>query len=233
MICLTLSGYAQKKRNKKDREAEDPSYQNEWLYGVNFNTNGGLVGGAMFKYGRTLKDRHFHGFSVEILNVKHPKERRFPIPATGASFIPGKSNYLYIVRPQYNREYTLFKKAREKGVQVNGMLALGPSIGLIAPYLVEINQRRIVQYNPAVHDPNSVTGLGSITDGLVQSKVELGVAFKGSLFFELGTGNRNVTGFEIGFTMDAYGDEIVIMPQSRNRSLYTAGFVTFFYGIRK
>ena len=220
-------------KKKKERSDEEPTYKNEWLYGLNFNTNGGLLGGVMFKYGRTLKDRQFHGFSVEMVNVKHPKERRFPIPATGASFIPGKSNYLYIVRPQYNREYTLFKKAREQGVQVNAMLSLGPSLAVVAPYLVEIDQRQVVQYNPIVHDLSQITGLGGFMEGLSQADIKVGASFKSSLFFELGTGNRNVTGFEVGFTLDAYNDEIVIMPQAKNRSVYTAGFVTFFYGIRK
>ncbi|MGB0522169.1 MAG: hypothetical protein ACPGJS_04375 [Flammeovirgaceae bacterium] len=232
LLCLVGSTYAQKKR-KKEKTTQAPTYRNEWLYGLNFNTNGGLLGGFMFKYGRTLKDRHFHGFSIEMVNVKHPKERRFPIPATGASFIPGKSNFLYIVRPLYNREYTLFKKAREQGVQVNAMLAAGPSFGIVAPYLVEINQRQIVQYDPEIHNPNDVTGLGSFAEGIGQSNIQIGGALKGSLFFELGTGNRNVTGFEVGFTLDAYQNEVEILPLSKNRNVYTAGFVTFFYGIRK
>lgn len=230
-LCLVTGLHAQRK--KKEASGEKPTYNSEVLYGLNFNTNGGLIGGVMFKYGRTIRDRHFHGFSVELVNVKHPKERRYPIPATGASFIPGKSNYLYIVRPQYNREYTLFKKAREQGVQVNAMFSIGPSFGIVAPYLVEINQRNILQFNPNVHDIDDVTGLGGFLDGISQSKLEIGGAFKSSLLFELGTGNRNVTGFEVGFTVDAYSNDILIMPQSKNRSVYTAGFVTFFYGIRK
>src|SRR5688572_25627834 len=80
-------------------------YQSEFIWGINKNTSGGLIGGIVFKKARKLKnDRVLETFGLELMNVKHPQEVRRNSSATGNFFIYGKSNYLYAVRLQYGRD---------------------------------------------------------------------------------------------------------------------------------
>ena len=227
--------FAQFYNEEKD---DDLLYRKEFVYGLNFNTNGGLLGGIMFKHARVINKFMFHSFSLEIVNVKHPKESRFQNISTGSSYVPGKRNYLYMIRPQYGREFVLFQKAKEQGVQVNWITAVGPGIGVVAPYLIDYsygnNLIRTEQYDPETHiNFESILGTGRITESISKSKIKLGGSFKTSMSFEFGTFKNNVTGFEAGFMLDAFTSRVEIMATSDNRSVYTSAFLTFFYGTRK
>jgi hypothetical protein len=226
MIAL---GYVSQLRAQN---TEEQTYDREFLYGLNFHTNGGLIGGVMFKYATAINSRNYHTLSIEAINVKHPKEVRYINSFTGSTLIFGKSNYLYNIRPLYGIEHIFFRKAREKGIQVSGMASVGPTFGVVAPYMVRKVNGELVQYNPNI-DVNDIQGSGSFFDGLGKSEFEIGFALKTSLFFELGAGKRNVAGFEVGFTLDRYANEIILIPESANKNVYTAGFLSLYYGIRK
>lgn len=222
-----------------DELDDDVLYHKEYVYGLNFNTNAGLLGGVSFKHARVITKQMYHSFSIEMVNVKHPKENRVQNYSTGGSYIEGKQNYLFVVRPQYGREILLFQKAKEQGIQVNWISAIGPTLGIVAPYLIEFKDRnglvRTEQYNPDIHagQSDNILGTGRFTEALSQAKIEPGISFKSSLSFEFGTFKTNVTGFEAGFMLDAFANEIVIIPRADNRQVYTSAFLTFFYGFRK
>ena len=47
-------------------------YQSEFIWGINKNTSGGLIGGLVFKKARKLNNRMLETFGLELMNVKHP-----------------------------------------------------------------------------------------------------------------------------------------------------------------
>lgn len=232
LLTATIS-FAQ---NRKQNDA-DYLYRSEFVTGINFNTNGGLIGGFSFKYAKALTPKMYHSFSIEAVNIKHPKERKFQNITTGSTFVPGKQNFLYAVRPQYGREFVLFKKAREQGIQVNFITAIGPSIAVIAPYLIEVPagaNTKIEQFDPEKHTNfQDILGTGSFMESLVKSNFQLGGSLKLATSFEFGTFSTNVTGFEAGIMLDYYRKEVVIIPFSENRNLYSSIYLTFFFGVRK
>lgn len=212
-------------------------YNSEFIWGINKNSSGGLIGGFVFKKARKLSDKVLETFGLEIMNVKHPQEVRRSSQFTGNFFIFGKSNYLYAFRPQYGRDYIFFKKAPQQGVEVKIVLAAGPSIGLVAPYYIERrttadNSTRHVQYSPDI-SYNDILGTGNLFEGVSQSKIAIGANLKAAINFELGTMKSQVTGFEAGILIDAYTSKIVLMPSSSNRSVFPTVFFTLFYGSRK
>ena len=135
-LSLYFSAYAQRE------DAGDYEYDREVLFGVNKNTNGGLIGGFVLKMGFRIDDTNFQFFGLDLVNVKDPKEVRYNT-VLGNSYIFGKSNYLYSIRPYYGRELIVFKKAPQQGVQVSLLGAVGPSIGIIAPYFIEYAVNRL------------------------------------------------------------------------------------------
>lgn len=214
-------------------------YQSEFTWGINKNTYGGLIGGFAFKKARKLNDRLLETFGLELMNVKHPQEVRRH-SETGNFYIYGKSNYLYAVRLQYGRDLILFKKAPQQGVEIKAVTAIGPSIGVVAPYYIELSpgssDRFTIreQYDPNKHTQmSSIYGPGRLFEGLGESKITMGANLKAALNFELGTIKSQVTGFEAGFLLDAYTSKIVMVPTAENYSVYPILFFTLFYGGRK
>jgi hypothetical protein len=212
-------------------------YQSEFVWGINKNTSGGLIGGFVFKKSRKVQERVLETYGLEIINLKHPQESRRN-SVTGNFFIYGKSNYLYTFRLQYGRDFILFEKAPQQGVEIKAVFAAGPSIGLVAPYYVEwapggngfVTVRE--QYNPLI-PAEYILGTGRLFEGLGDSKAKMGANIKAALNFELGTFKSQVTGFEAGFLLDMYSADVEMVPTAKNYSTYPTLFITFFYGKRK
>ena len=213
-------------------------YQTEFTWGINKNTFGGLIGGFVFKKAYKISDRVLQTYGLEVMNVKHPQESRQHSQSTGNFFIYGKSNYLYALRFQYGRDYILFKKAPQQGVEIKAVFGAGPSIGVVAPYYVEtggdaggiVTIRK--QYNPEIR-PEEIYGPGRLFEGLGESQIKIGANAKAAMNFELGTIKSQVTGFEAGFVLDAYTSKVELVPTAKNYSVFPVLFFTLFYGGRK
>jgi hypothetical protein len=232
-IAISLfsqAGYAQTQ--------DSYEYQSEFTWGINKNTFGGLIGGFVFKKAFKLNDRVLQTYGLEIMNVKHPQETRQNSQSTGNFFIYGKSNYLYALRFQYGRDVILFKKAPQQGVEIKAVCAIGPTIGIVAPYYIErpADQGGFVtireQYHPEIR-AEEIYGPGRLFEGLGESTIKLGANLKTALNFELGTIKSQVTGFEAGFLLDAYTSKVEMVPTAENYAVYPTLFFTLFYGGRK
>ncbi|SIS79885.1 hypothetical protein [Belliella pelovolcani] len=212
-------------------------YERELFFGINKNTNGGLIGGLSIKAGFQIEEDKYQFFGLDLANVKNPKEVRYNT-VLGNSYIFGKSNYLYSIRPYYGREIVFFKKAPQQGVQISALAAVGPSIGLIAPYYVEyaVNRLETVreQYNPEVHQSRfNILGPGRIFEGLSQSELAIGANAKAALFFEFGTFKSSAIGLELGYQLEGFNKEIELMPTTENRQIFQSAYFTLYYGYRK
>lgn len=212
-------------------------YDKEYLFGLNKNTNGGLIGGIAFKMGTRIDDSQFAFWGVELSNVKNQKEARYNT-VLGNSYIFGKSNYLYAIRPHYGREIILFKKAPNQGVQVSALAAAGPTFGLIAPYFIEYALNRVEtvveQYDPEKHQSRfNILGTGRLFQGIGQSQLAIGAMAKAALHFEFGVFRSSVTGLELGYMVEGYNKEIPLIPTTENAQFFQSAYFTFFYGFRK
>jgi len=231
LLAVATQTFAQRE------DAGNYEYDKEFVFGINKNTNGGLIGGFVFKAGTRIDDTQFSFLAVEFSNVKNPKEVRYNT-VLGNSYIYGKSNYLYSIRPQYGRELILFKKAPNQGVQVSALAAIGPSFGLIAPYYIEYALNRVEtvteQYDPEKHQSRfNILGTGRLFEGLGKSEFAFGANLKAALNFEFGVFRSNVTALELGYMLEGFTKEIPLIPTTENKQLFQSVYFTFFYGFRK
>jgi hypothetical protein len=212
------------------------TYQKTYAYGINLNTQQGLLGGVNFRYSKKITDKMYHSFSVEFVDIKDKKELRV-INAAGGFYVPGKQNFLYAIRPQYGRELVLFHKAREKGVQVNLIGAIGPTLGIVSPYMIQYfdgSNTTVVAYDPTVHTSfGSIQGTGSLGESLSRARLHAGASFKSSLVFEYSSLRGSLIGMEIGFMADMFDKKITIMAFTEKKAFYSSAFLTLFYGIGK
>jgi len=216
----------------------DYDYTREFTWGITKATNSGLIGGIIFKHTRELKDEVFHGGALEIVNIKHPQEQKFYTRTGGNTYILGKENYLYSIRLSYVREYILFRKAPQQGVQINAIGMLGPTIGLESPYYIEVaesnGRTKKVPYDAEKHNGAAdIVGGGNFLQGLFESSVVPGLNAKIAVSFEFGTYKSNVVGIETGFQSDFFTREINIIPTANNNSIFPSAYFTLFYGSRK
>ncbi|MBB6613110.1 hypothetical protein H7F15_18870 [Pontibacter sp. Tf4] len=219
---------------------EEESFRNELSYGVNLNSNGGLIGGVFVRSAYTINDDVLQFGALEIVEVKHPRELRV-YGQTGDSFIIGKQSYLFVVRPQYGRELVLFRKAAESGVQVNAIGAIGPSLGFLAPYYIQYNYGmsgfediRTERYDPVKHvNKEFILGSAGVFTGLGESELNIGVHGKAGLSFEYGRYNESIAGVEVGVLVEAFTKKMVIIPEAQNNSVFTSVYLNIYYGRRK
>ena len=120
------------------------------------------------------------------------------------------------------------------------MAAIGPSLGIIAPYYIEVAPdmggyvTTREKFNPSKHKTSTnIYGPGRLFEGLGESKIKPGANIKAAINFELGTTKSQVTGFEAGILIDAYTSKIIMVPTADNYSVYPTLFFTLFYGGRK
>lgn len=217
---------------------DDFAYESQFVYGITLNTQSGLIGGFAFRYSKAINETMYHSFSLEVADVRHPKEQRRASRLTGEFFVPGKRNFLYVLRPQYGREWVLFRKAEERGIQVNAIAALGPTIGIVAPYIIDYQFAneiiRTEQYDPNVHTSfEAVLGTGSFAQRMTDAKIQVGASLKTSIALEFSAFKGSQVGFEAGMMVDGYSKKIEIMGLAQNKQFYTSAFFTLFYGISK
>lgn len=213
-------------------------YEREYLFGANFNTNAGLIGGFMFRNAKYLGSYKFRTLGLELVNVRHPKELRYASNTTGNIFVAGKQNILISLRGQYGRNFILFGRSREDGVQVELTGSIGPTLGIVKPYYIYYeygtNDVRTEQYDPDVHnDYNRINGNAGFFKGLAKSKIAPGINLKSGFIFLFGHDSANLTALETGGMIEIFPKEIVIIPISQNRMVFTSVYINIIYGFRR
>src|SRR6185437_13614631 len=163
------------------QDTETP-YDKEYIWGVNFNTNGGLIGGGIFRYGKHVNKNNYRIVELEIANVKHDKEFRTSSSITGNAFIYKKENYLIPIRFRYGRQYMLYAAAQEEGVRVDFLWAGGVALGIQKAYMVQYGNTdstiSIQPYNPYRSD-DDILGSASFLRGLNYIKIVPALNVKG------------------------------------------------------
>ena len=235
-----------------DVPSDEQSYQKEFIFGVNFNTQGGLIGGASIRSSRVLDDRLLRFWSLEGVMLKNTKEDRITT-VVGGSYIDQKTNYAFVLRPSIGLQRILFRKAADAGVQVNGLLSVGPSIGLLMPYyisydrtapttqVINLSTDDIVneQYDPRKHTyPSAILDHGPLFSGIGETQVVPGFHLRGGLSFEYGRYRDAVTGLEAGFLVEAFTKKMVILSpyfsekDNLNRQFFPSVYLTLYFGHR-
>ena len=255
LLGLVVSGLLLSAQSSKAQrtDTDEDNYRTVTTFGITTNTNSGVIGGFSFRQSKQLSGTllgmpQSRYLSIELVNVKHPKELQSSLSGIGSRFIEGKENYLFVLRPQYGREVKLFQRNSDDGVAVNGILAAGPSLGIIKPYYLEVsygNNTRTVpasQVNGlATATGETVTGSGNFFQGFGQSKLTVGLNVKAALSFELSAFRSNTTGVEVGFLAELFPNKVIIIPntdpngkrEDGNRNFFTSGYITLFFGSKK
>jgi len=233
---------------------DDPSYRKEFVYGINFNTRGGLLGGVSVRSTKVLNESWSRYWSIEAVEVKHPKEQRVA-SFNGSSYIDYKSNYMFVLRPTIGAQRVIFRKAPESGVQINGLFGAGPSIGLQLPYHIYYDYTardnrgnptgpediRAEQFDPQKHgDRRLLLDRAPLFSGIDEVKPYIGAHIRAALSFEYGRYRDAVAGIETGFLLEAYAKRLTILnppaqlqgESALNDRFFPSVYLTVYLGSR-
>ena len=232
--------------------SDEQSYQRETVFGINFNTQGALIGGVNVRVARVLDERWLRFWSLEGVSFKNPKEEAVTNPYTGGSYKLYKANYAFALRPSIGIQRVLFRKAADAGVQVNGLLSAGPTLGLLMPYYISYDYTAeknnafgpadvIVDeaYDPSKHDPTFIYDRAPLFSGIAQTKIVPGAHLRGALSFEYGRYRDAVAGAELGFLLEVYTKELLVLNppapadvNSLNHQFFPSVYLTLYIGHR-
>jgi hypothetical protein len=229
-IFFTLLSFA----SFSQRPADESEYKSELTLGFNTNTNGGLISGLNFRYLYQRLEKNEDLYYLEFANIKSDKEERFTV-STNKSFILGKVNYLFAIRPSYGREINLFQKFPEHGARLNFTYSAGPTFGIVKPYFIlypktDTLGTETIAYDPSKHDDQLIEGDANMLKGMNLAKLNPGIHARSSLNFEYGPYPELLLGIEAGVTAELFAKKNILLENNEQKRFYSAFFLHFYYG---
>lgn len=249
---FTLSSFAQETPSAKQKKKEERRQRINALIkqeeeGVithrkHFAIAGKLTSdgyGGFFEIGRAKSIRRSLLFQIEITERKHPKEEKETNILTNSSpIIYGKQNFFYPVKLGVQMQFLLGNKGNKNGVSITGNLGGGLSIGLLRPYMVEVEKNgelTYVQYESEdsllfINDPRGGPKFGT---GWNKLKITPGLYIKPALRFDYGKFNEMVNALEVGLIGEFYSKKIPQMVYNEQKQFFLSAYISLMFGKRK
>jgi hypothetical protein len=213
--------------------------------GISTSTSSGIFGGITARKVWINNPKSQSLFGLDLSIIKDYKEFDSPYSYNGRGYTEGKLNQLIVIRPEYGRQWTLFKKPSEGGAALKGLIATGPNIGMQMPYHVDISYVNpgsgkssilsipMSQTYDNTYQRTTILGESSFFTGASESIYVPGWHLKTAFNVELDTFKQNYLALELGFIVDYFSKPIEMLNQTPQRSVYTTGYLTFFFGKSK
>lgn len=240
-FCL-ISSFCVLAQDKAKKEKPEKVFTKS--YGITTATNTSLFGGVTYRITKSARSKIFgkgtnHYLNAELVNLKHPKEKSMNT-VTSSRLTYGKINYFFVLRPEYGREVILFKRKDGEGLGMNGIIAIGPSIGIQKPYYiiwddgVRDTDNQSVPFDPVSYaDDNRILGADNVYKGLFESKFNMGLHLKTALSLDISTFRENASGVELGFITELFSKRPEIMAYSKSPSFSISSYLTLYFGSKK
>lgn len=229
-------------RDRRPREAKGVVYNKEMGGHLQLMTNGWSLGGHYGIINTYYKTRIY---SFEIGELKNAREQRQStgfgggsFSNTSRSFIYGKQNNFYTIKFGMGEKRYFSEKADRKGVAVGMTYSVGPSLGLIKPYYLEIQSSDPNNGRPAIRDVRYdgteesdflkyplIFGASSSLLGFNELSVALGGQAKAGLHLDWGAYDEFLRALEVGISVDIYSKNIPIMVTDDNRPYFVNLYV--------
>jgi hypothetical protein len=215
-------------------------YSKQSIFGLQFRSNGY---GAFYELGRMKTNRKTNIYRLDITEIKSQKEDKLPSAGSffGNPYIYGKANNFYPITLGFGQQYILGQKGNKNGVSISAVYNAGLALGLLKPYYLEVvdlstQQSKTIKYSTqdsAEFLGAGIIGGGGFGKGWNEIKVKPGAFAKTALRFDYGRFNEVVSGIEVGFSVEFYGEKIPIMLLQKDKRFFFQGYISLLFGRRK
>ena len=191
-------------------------------------------------------------YTFNIGYIKHPKEFRQNFgtigfySTTSKPFVYGKQNSLLVVRAGVGQKKYLSEKAKRRGIAVGINYEIGPTLGLLKPYFLDLNYQegngsfsttRSEKYSEenaeTFLDLYSIEGSSGFTRGFSETKLMPGVHGKFAIHFSWGAFEEKVRAIEGGIMFDLFTRQVPLMIIEQNRPYFINLYISLHLGKRK
>lgn len=213
------------------------AYKKHFAGGIKLNTDGY---GIFVEKGLARSVKRAMLFQLEISEKKHQKETKQNNPSgQSAPLIYGKLNFFYPIKLGVQLQFLLGNKSNKNGVSITANVGGGLIIGLLRPYMVEVDKGGVQTY-VKYDSPDStlfVNGpfyggprFGNGWNGL---KVTPGIYLKPAVRFDYGRFNEMLSAIEVGLTGEFYTQKIPQMLYQKHQQFFFSAYVALAFGKRK
>lgn len=220
-------------------------YETGLSFGGKISTSGWAFTGDLTKRISTEKDRLYYW---EVNFLKHPKEEKkineysfsnsFDSPKP---FVYGKQNSFFAVKAGYGNKYLLGQKAQKNGYEIKLTYVLGPSLGLLKPYYLDvwfeqdgddflIAQKYSEETASYFLDATSIFGYSGFSIGFKEISVIPGGFGKAGLIFDWANYDEYIKSLEVGLGADLYIKDIPMMIIENNKPYFAYLYLCLQFG---
>ncbi len=245
---IFISPFNNPTRRAEKKQRVDAMIKMEEEGGVRYKQH--LVSGGKLTndgYGAFVEHARFQNvkwgwlFQLDIAERKHIKEEKLQNDySPTAPVIYGKINFFYPLKLGVQRSMLLGNKGNRNGVSVSGNVGGGISLGLMRPYLVEVEKNNGEYAFVGFNSPDSgyfrngpIIGGPTLSDGWNQLNIKPGLYVKSAVRFDYGKYNEMVNGLEIGAYAELYASRIQQMIDIRTHQFFLGAYVGVVLGRRK
>ncbi len=228
LLTISASAFSQGLYDpKSDDGLKGVVYNKEFTVDFRAHTNGVLALAANFGKIKTYYKTRY--YQIEIGEIRHPKEFRYPrdIISAGSSrstgpYVYGKQNSLFTLRAAMGQKRYYSEKASRRGLAIGINYAGGPTLGIIKPYYLEVyssdnnnSSFRTIRYSDeeAFNFLNEarIARYSGFVKGLDEISVAPGINAKFGVHFDWGAFDEFVKAVEVGIMADVFFKKIPIM----------------------
>lgn len=247
LLCLSFAALvcAQKETSSKPKpqpkitaaERLGIIYAKELTFGIGLHTNGWQI------TSRLLHQKKFMSASLwqfEISEMYSIYETSTKNEAGGNSFTYGKQNSLFMVKAGLGARKYLSEKAKKKGVAIGIEYQIGPTLGLLKPYYLDIynaqSQLEQIKYSNETKqeflNKNQIDGYSGLAVGFDQVKPRPGAHVKLAVLFDFGAFDSFSKVLEAGIKSDVFFTAMPIMVDKNSFPVFLNLYLNFHLGKR-
>ena len=249
LFFLSLQAWSQVTLQPRQMETQDVGvvYNDEFAANLYLHTRGYGVGVIIGKIKNYYKTTFYH---VDFGSVRHPKEHRpdnqiNQFNVLSRPYVFGKKNSFFTLRVGKGAKRYLSEKAKRKGVAMGYSYQLGPSIGILKPYYLDLRSEDIgnvgiiemEKYSEEnaerFLDPNFIDGYSGFWKGVGELNFIIGGHLKGGAHFAWGAYDRYVKALEVGVMVDFYFQKVDILAIDDNSPVFANLYLNLQFGKRK
>jgi hypothetical protein len=204
-------------------------YDRETAFDLTLFGNGYELGVNIGKLKTYYRTEYFHFGIGELKHNREFKNRDGIVGGGGSrglnnsSYVYGKQNSLYTLRAAYGIKRYYTEKARKKGLAIGVSYQGGPTIGLLKPYMLELNRTEVGgSNNPSIESFNGdnanfflntdrIIGAAPFINGIGDISVRPGINFSGAIHFDWGAFDQYVKAVEVGIAADIFFSDVPIL----------------------
>jgi hypothetical protein len=209
-------------------------YNNERTVDLRLHANGWAIA---YNMGNILSFEKTSYYHFEIGKHSDPRQKlqsrpyNLNIVRGAGSFSYGKINSFYSLRGGLGKKKYLSEKAIRKGIAVAYNYEIGPAIGLLKPYYLEVYLDNDDFTGPLTDkikyseenreqflDVNSISSEAPFAEGLLETKIIPGLQGKIGVHFDAGAYDEYVKAIEVGAMFEIYTQKISMMAPTENQS---------------